>query len=170
MTRSKSFIDHDKAKYIDLRCIAPTKVALLKQINLYKQFGFRSITVPPMFLEHVAERYPEISTTTIANPCGYNNSNVLFAEFNGIQSLLEDISELEVEFVLPNDYNLYLKEFKEWSAWIRLKPYIQKDIVFEVIPVLPANIFYSITVDKSVIDKRPSRDNKIKGEIRLKAK
>lgn len=132
-------IDLDLAKFVDLHIlhgyISHSKITHV--CNTVKKHGFRAVCLPARYLNIFQELYPALQFITVANfPFNYHPSDVVIREVEAITALIEDISQVEIEFPLPTDFRAYWKEFKALGTWVPLRGIIPFSRYTQLLPML----------------------------------
>jgi hypothetical protein len=76
-----------------------------------KKYRTRAVYVPAFFIEQFTYDYPDIKAIVEVNPMGLNNSQMTLSEIRNVLGTPEDISNIEIEFVLPVDHRKDMKEY-----------------------------------------------------------
>ncbi len=122
--RIKENLDLDLAKVMDLTILKgylsyPKISAACKMVVKY---GFRSVCIPSRWLDTFRPLYPTLGFSTVVNyPFGYHSSDVVLREIQGVIGMLEDWERMEIDFVLPRDFNLFWEDYAEWNNLIPLR-------------------------------------------------
>lgn len=99
----------------------PNKDKLVRLCRAAVDYGINSVVIPSRLVDTIRTRFPKLHITAVANyPNGYHSSDVVLREIEAITSLHEDMSDMSVEFVLPNDFYRFIPDFRMLNQWVKL--------------------------------------------------
>ena len=140
-------------KYVriaDLSITDRLDLTLIQDVNRFRlldacravtNYGFNSLVIPSYVLEKVRLKFPKLRLTVISNyPYGFNDIEVVLKEITTITALVEDCSNLWIEFVLPPIlpplFKSFIVDFKRFNDWVKLIAVLpvgyEKEVLFKL--------------------------------------
>lgn len=109
-------------QYVDISTLENWNAKLsIRVCRAALAYGFNSVVVPSFYAETVRNEFPSLRLTIPCNYLGLHAAEVVLREIEAITSLVEDQSNLWVEFVIPPYFRHYIREFRKLNmGWVKL--------------------------------------------------